>query len=145
MVVLTTETCWAMNEYWINNKISGIKLVFSLYATRLSYIRSILCMCIYTRQCVPSTHTVSFGLCYLCYISVPSVYCVVMLQDLQSKRRWPNDFSWRDCSEFQNCTGHSSKGERTAVFRNVGNYSPNYTASHPRRADSNIEWEPLIN
>jgi len=33
MVVLTAETCWAMNEYWINNKISGIKLVFSLYAT----------------------------------------------------------------------------------------------------------------
>jgi len=29
MVVLTAETCWAMNEYWINNKISGIKLVFS--------------------------------------------------------------------------------------------------------------------
>jgi len=28
MVVLTAETCWAMNEYWINNKISGIKLVF---------------------------------------------------------------------------------------------------------------------
>jgi len=26
-------TCWAINEYWINNKISGIKLVFSLYAT----------------------------------------------------------------------------------------------------------------
>ena len=33
MVVLTAETCRAMNEYWINNKISGIKLVFSLYAT----------------------------------------------------------------------------------------------------------------
>ena len=33
MFVLTAETCWAMNEYWINNKISGIKLVFSLYAT----------------------------------------------------------------------------------------------------------------
>jgi len=33
MVALTAETCWAMNEYWINNKISGIKLVFSLYAT----------------------------------------------------------------------------------------------------------------
>ena len=30
MVVLTAETCWAFNEYWINNKISGIKLVFSL-------------------------------------------------------------------------------------------------------------------
>jgi len=28
MVVLTAETCWAMNEYWINNKISSIKLVF---------------------------------------------------------------------------------------------------------------------
>jgi len=28
MVVLTAETCWAMIEYWINNKISGIKLVF---------------------------------------------------------------------------------------------------------------------
>ena len=28
MVVLTAETCWALNEYWINNKISGIKLVF---------------------------------------------------------------------------------------------------------------------
>ena len=27
MVVLTAETCWALNEYWINNKISGIKLV----------------------------------------------------------------------------------------------------------------------
>ena len=33
MVVLRAETCWAINEYWINNKISGIKLVFSLYAT----------------------------------------------------------------------------------------------------------------
>ena len=32
MVVLTAETCWALNEYWINNKISGIKLV-SLYST----------------------------------------------------------------------------------------------------------------
>ena len=31
MVVLTAETCWALNEYWINNKISGIKLV-SLYS-----------------------------------------------------------------------------------------------------------------
>ena len=30
MVVLTAETCWALNEYWMNNKISGIKLVFSL-------------------------------------------------------------------------------------------------------------------
>ena len=30
MVVLTAETCWALNDYWINNKISGIKLVFSL-------------------------------------------------------------------------------------------------------------------
>jgi len=30
MVVLTAETCWALNEYWINNKISGSKLVFSL-------------------------------------------------------------------------------------------------------------------
>ena len=30
MVVLTAETCWALNKYWINNKISGIKLVFSL-------------------------------------------------------------------------------------------------------------------
>ena len=29
-IVLTAETCWALNEYWINNKISGIKLVFSL-------------------------------------------------------------------------------------------------------------------
>ena len=28
MVVLTAETCWVINEYWINNKISGIKLVF---------------------------------------------------------------------------------------------------------------------
>ena len=28
MVVLTAETCWALNEYWIYNKISGIKLVF---------------------------------------------------------------------------------------------------------------------
>ena len=28
MVVLTAETCCAINEYWINNKISGIKLVF---------------------------------------------------------------------------------------------------------------------
>ena len=27
MVVLTAETCWALNEYWIYNKISGIKLV----------------------------------------------------------------------------------------------------------------------
>ena len=32
MVVLTAETCWALNEYWIYNKISGIKL-FSLYST----------------------------------------------------------------------------------------------------------------
>ena len=32
MVVLTAETCWALNEYWIYNKISGIKLV-SLYST----------------------------------------------------------------------------------------------------------------
>ena len=32
MVVLTAETCWAWNEYWIYNKISGIKLV-SLYST----------------------------------------------------------------------------------------------------------------
>jgi len=30
MVILMAETCWALNEYWINNKISGIKLVFSL-------------------------------------------------------------------------------------------------------------------
>jgi len=34
MVVLTAETCWALNEYWINNKISGIKLVFSLLNSR---------------------------------------------------------------------------------------------------------------
>ena len=34
MVVLTAETCWALNEYWIYNKISGIKLV-SLYSTVL--------------------------------------------------------------------------------------------------------------
>ena len=33
MVVLTAETCWALNEHWIYNKISGIKLV-SLYSTR---------------------------------------------------------------------------------------------------------------
>ena len=33
MVVLTAETCWALNEYWIYNKISGIKLV-SLYSTK---------------------------------------------------------------------------------------------------------------
>jgi len=32
MVVLTAETCWALNEYWIYNQISGIKLV-SLYST----------------------------------------------------------------------------------------------------------------
>jgi len=32
MVVLTAETCWALNEYWIYNKISGIELV-SLYST----------------------------------------------------------------------------------------------------------------
>ena len=32
MVVLTAETCWALNEYWIYNKISGIKLV-SFYST----------------------------------------------------------------------------------------------------------------
>ena len=32
MVVLTAETCWALNGYWIYNKISGIKLV-SLYST----------------------------------------------------------------------------------------------------------------
>ena len=31
MVVLTAETFWALDEYWINNKISGIKLV-SLYS-----------------------------------------------------------------------------------------------------------------
>ena len=36
MVVLTAETCWALNEYWINNKISGIKLV-SLYSTSSIY------------------------------------------------------------------------------------------------------------
>ena len=30
--VLTAETCWALNEYWIYNKISGIKLV-SFYST----------------------------------------------------------------------------------------------------------------
>jgi len=30
MFILTAKTCWALNEYWINNKISGIKLVFSL-------------------------------------------------------------------------------------------------------------------
>ena len=35
MVVLTAETCWALNEYWIYNKISGIKLV-SLYSTNVS-------------------------------------------------------------------------------------------------------------
>jgi len=32
MVVSTAETCWALSEYWIYNKISGIKLV-SLYST----------------------------------------------------------------------------------------------------------------
>jgi len=40
MVVLTAETCWAMNEYWINYKISGTKLVFlftQLYLDRLTY------------------------------------------------------------------------------------------------------------
>ena len=36
MVVLTAETCWALNEYWIYNKISGIKLV-SLYSTSYDY------------------------------------------------------------------------------------------------------------
>ena len=37
MVVLTAETCWALNEYWIYNKISGIKLV-SLYSTYMFVI-----------------------------------------------------------------------------------------------------------
>ena len=41
MVVLTAETCWAMNEYWINNKISGIKLVFSLYASGIKLVFSL--------------------------------------------------------------------------------------------------------
>jgi len=36
MIVLTAETCWALNEYWINNKISGIKLVFLF--TQLYYL-----------------------------------------------------------------------------------------------------------
>jgi len=40
MVVLTAETCWALNEYWINNKISGIKLVFSLLNSYLIYDRT---------------------------------------------------------------------------------------------------------
>ena len=35
MVVLTAETCWTLNEYCINNKISGIKLVFSLLNFKL--------------------------------------------------------------------------------------------------------------
>ena len=53
MVVLTAETCWALNEYWIYNKISGIKLV-SLYSTisivvrskqSLQEMRSEICLC----------------------------------------------------------------------------------------------------
>ena len=36
MVVLTAETCWALNEYWIYNKISGIKLV-SLYSNQNTF------------------------------------------------------------------------------------------------------------
>ena len=43
MVVLTAETCWALNEYWINNKISGIKLGFSLLNYKVTYIHSLYC------------------------------------------------------------------------------------------------------
>ena len=63
MVVLTAETCWAMNEYWINNKISGIKLVFSLYATTLNLLcndqsNCVLCFvgCVSWHSCVIKTN-----------------------------------------------------------------------------------------
>jgi len=60
MVVLTAETCWALNEYWINNKISGIKLV-SLYSTIFKDVKYI-----FRWQVCPCVNRWSFILCMYC-------------------------------------------------------------------------------
>jgi len=39
MVVLTAETCWALNEH---NKISGIKLVFSLLNWNIKRLKPVM-------------------------------------------------------------------------------------------------------
>ena len=59
MVVLTAETCWALNKYCINNKISGIKLV-SLYSSVACF--GCVSVALYTQHAMRVRHITICGL-----------------------------------------------------------------------------------
>ena len=90
MVVLTAETCWALNEYWIYNKISGIKLV-SLYSSN-TYVSFFLNAFVITAFSRPKrTHLISVRVVdppMLQFMWVLAVYtvCVMLSPGSQCSR-----------------------------------------------------------